>query len=70
MTFGTQVPIGHLLLGAVDLALAVGTVHGQTSPANQLAEALRRGGHLLVMRHASSPREVPNRATANADNSA
>ncbi len=30
--------------------------------------ALRQGGYVIVMRHASSPREVPGRETANSDN--
>jgi len=34
----------------------------------ELAAALQRGGYVLVMRHASSPREVPTQQTANPDN--
>src|SRR5687768_2209580 len=34
----------------------------------ELAKALSRGGYILVMRHASSPREAPTRENANADN--
>jgi len=30
--------------------------------------ALRQGGYVIVMRHTSSPREVPDRKSANADN--
>lgn len=33
-----------------------------------LVKALRQGGNLIVMRHASSPREVPDKASANPDN--
>ena len=33
-----------------------------------LVKALRQGGYVIVMRHASSPREVPDKATANPDN--
>jgi len=33
-----------------------------------LIKALRQGGYVIVMRHASSPREVPNTQTANPDN--
>jgi phosphohistidine phosphatase SixA len=33
-----------------------------------LVQALRKGGYIIVMRHASSPREVPDKATANPDN--
>ena len=34
----------------------------------QLIAALRRGGYVIVMRHASSPRTPPDAATADADN--
>ena len=34
----------------------------------ELVKALRQGGYVIVMRHASSPREVPDKATANPDN--
>jgi phosphohistidine phosphatase SixA len=34
----------------------------------ELAKVLSRGGYVLVMRHASSPREAPTKETANADN--
>jgi phosphohistidine phosphatase SixA len=40
----------------------------QSLPPQELLAALRRGGYVLVMRHASSPREAPSRQTANADN--
>ena len=33
-----------------------------------LVTALRNGGYVIVMRHASSPREVPDKTTANPDN--
>jgi phosphohistidine phosphatase SixA len=51
------------------LAAAVATVDGaQTLAGSALVDALRRGGYVIVMRHASSPREAPDAATANADN--
>jgi phosphohistidine phosphatase SixA len=31
-------------------------------------KALRQGGFVIVMRHASSPRQAPSKQTANADN--
>src|SRR5438128_8666552 len=40
----------------------------QTLSGEALVKALRQGGFVLVMRHASSPREAPARQTANADN--
>jgi phosphohistidine phosphatase SixA len=46
-----------------------GTAHAQNLRAEALVKALQKGGYVLVMRHASSPREVPDRTTANTDNS-
>ena len=37
-----------------------------TGPA--LVNALKKGGHVIVFRHASSPRELPDDRTANPDN--
>ena len=34
----------------------------------KLVQRLRQGGYVLVMRHASSPREAPTKEIANADN--
>ncbi|HEY2843735.1 MAG TPA: histidine phosphatase family protein, partial [Bryobacteraceae bacterium] len=44
-----------------------------SAPAQQLegqklVNALRQGGYVIVMRHASSPREVPDAKSANPDN--
>src|SRR5690348_10760998 len=41
---------------------------GQTLSGDALVKALRQGGYVIVMRHASSPREVPDKKTANPDN--
>jgi phosphohistidine phosphatase SixA len=41
---------------------------GQTSSLDELVSRLRQGGYVLVMRHASSPRETPSKDAANADN--
>ena len=57
---------GTALLSLIMVAAA--TVQGQTPPPDQLADSLRQGGYVLVMRHASSPREAPPREKANADN--
>jgi phosphohistidine phosphatase SixA len=40
----------------------------QTLSGEALVNALRNGGYVLVVRHASSPREAPDQQTANADN--
>ena len=45
-----------------------GTAHAQDLRGEALVKALQKGGYVLVMRHASSPREVPDKQTANADN--
>ena len=42
------------------------TAQELTGPA--AVAALQQGGYVIVMRHASSPREVPDRKAANADN--
>jgi len=41
---------------------------GQATPNDELMSRLRQGGYVLVMRHASSPREAPSKEVANADN--
>jgi len=46
-----------------------GTAHAQDLHGEALVKALQKGGYVLVMRHASSPREVPDKETANTDNS-
>jgi phosphohistidine phosphatase SixA len=53
------------------LALSVivaAAAHAQTLTGDQLLRALRQGGNVIVMRHASSPREAPDKQHANADN--
>ena len=40
----------------------------QTVSGRALVTALRQGGYVIVMRHASSPRDVPDKQTANPDN--
>lgn len=55
--------VGHLA------ALSAGrAVDAQSLSPEALVSTLRQGGYVLVMRHASSPREAPDKATANADN--
>ena len=55
-------------LVAMCLLLVTGTSPAQTLSGEALVNALRQGGYVMVMRHASSPREVPDRQTANSDN--
>src|SRR5499427_3466980 len=46
-----------------------GTALAQDLHGEALVKALQKGGYVLVMRHASSPREVPDKQAANPDNS-
>jgi len=50
------------------LAFVSGTAAAQSLSGDALVKALRQGGYVIVMRHASSPREVPDKQTANPDN--
>jgi phosphohistidine phosphatase SixA len=52
-------------LSALPLAACI-AAQGQTN--KRLAPALRQGGYIIVMRHASSPQEAPDAKTANPDN--
>jgi hypothetical protein len=44
-----------------------GTALAQDLYGEALIKALQKGGYVLVMRHASSPREVPDKQAANPD---
>jgi phosphohistidine phosphatase SixA len=48
--------------------LFTGAAHAQTLSGEALVKALRQGGYVIVMRHTSSPRNVPDKQTANPDN--
>ena len=58
----------RLLSSAVGLFAAAGVGHAQPMSGEALVKALRQGGYIIVMRHASSPRELPDKQTANPDN--
>ena len=58
----------RLLSRAVGLSVVAGVGHAQSLSGEALVKALRQGGYIIVMRHASSPREAPDKQTANADN--
>jgi phosphohistidine phosphatase SixA len=58
----------RLLSSAIGLFVVAGVGHAQPLSGEALVKALRQGGYVIVMRHASSPREAPDRQTANADN--
>jgi phosphohistidine phosphatase SixA len=57
-----------LLSSTVGMLIATGTAHAQSLSGEALVKALQQGGYIIVMRHASSPREVPDKQTANQDN--
>ncbi len=48
--------------------LLAGAAHAQTLQGDGLVKALQKGGYVIVMRHTSSPREVPDKKAANPDN--
>jgi phosphohistidine phosphatase SixA len=52
----------------IPMLMTVAAMAGQTLSSEELAGRLRQGGYVLVMRHASSPREAPSKEVANADN--
>ena len=43
-------------------------LEAQMLQGDALVQALRKGGYVILMRHASSPREVPDKSKANPDN--
>ena len=58
-----------ILWSAVMSALLIAQpVRAQTLSGDALVAALQRGGYVLVIRHASSPTQAPDRQSANADN--
>ena len=50
------------------LAALAGAASSQTLQGDALLKALRQGGYVIVMRHARSPLEVPDKRSANPDN--
>jgi phosphohistidine phosphatase SixA len=66
MSFSAS-PLGQLLCMAAAW-FALGPACSQALGGDSLATALRSGGYVIVMRHASSPRTPPDAGMANADN--
>lgn len=61
----------HARIVALTAILAcAGPALSQAPPATSVVEALQQGGHVLVMRHARSPRTAPDAAGAAAGNTA
>jgi hypothetical protein len=53
---------------SVALLVLAAHAHVQALSGEALVKALRQGGYVIVMRHASSPRQEPDKKTANPDN--
>lgn len=60
---------GSASMGIIGLALLLhAPAAAQSGAHDALVPALRKGGYVIVLRHASSPRDVPDARTANPDN--
>lgn len=57
----------HLILLSLTCA-SLSQAQTPTTDKTSLVTVLRSGGYVILMRHASSPREAPEKATANPDN--
>ena len=61
-----------LVLAAISTSVGVSLLNAQAPTqslsGDALLKALRQGGYVIVMRHATSPRQAPDKQTANADN--
>jgi phosphohistidine phosphatase SixA len=57
------------VVSILSLLFASGDTGAQTLSGAPLVNALKKGGFVIVMRHASSPRDVPDERTANPDDS-
>jgi phosphohistidine phosphatase SixA len=56
------------IYGLLLTMLLTGVAHAQTLKGDALVKALQKGGYVIVMRHTSSPRDVPDKKSANPDN--
>src|SRR6202012_2267580 len=63
-----MLPARNFTWGALCILLLAGAARAQMLSGEVLTKALRQGGYVIVMRHTSSPREVPDKKTANPDN--
>jgi len=61
--------ISRLALTATLIGIVtIGFASAEQLTGTAIVSTLRQGGYVILMRHASSPREIPARAFANADN--
>src|SRR5579864_256174 len=58
----------HLVTLLAGMILLTCPAPAQSLSGEALLNALRRGGYVILMRHASSPNDAPDKQTANADN--
>jgi phosphohistidine phosphatase SixA len=58
----------RILAGAISLLVPAFAAQAQPLSGDELIQALRKGGYVIVMRHASSPREAPDAQSADPDN--
>lgn len=59
-----------LAVAVIASTIALPSLAAQAASADALVEALRKGGHAIVMRHASSPRQAPAKEAASPGNDA
>ncbi len=64
----TRVPVVAASLLMLGSLMAAGTGLAQSLSGELLVKALQKGGYIIVMRHTSSPRDVPDKQAANPDN--
>lgn len=57
-----------LVVCAAALSTIAGAANAQSLTGEDLVKALRQGGYVIVMRHASSPMQTPDAKTTNPDN--
>lgn len=62
-------PMKRIVVRAISILLLTSMpALAQEIAREDLADALREGGYVIVMRHASAPRSLPDQTTANPDN--
>lgn len=57
-----------LWVSAAAMISMAGTAYAQALQGKVLVNALQKGGYVILMRHASSPRELPDKKSADPDN--
>jgi phosphohistidine phosphatase SixA len=68
MRFHSRSSVSMMIALAAGTLVASTVTHGQALAPSALAAALRQGGLVLLVRHASAPRETPTKQAANPDN--